>query len=167
VTLETLNEIGPAEAEVEFMRCCGSREWARWMTKARPFGSNDALFEKADALWLSLKKRDWLEAFSHHPRIGDGSRLAAKFASTAAWAVGEQKGTQGASSETLSRLKTLNEEYEKRFDHVFLICATGKSADEMLQNLESRIDNSPEQELEIAANEQMKITRLRLEKLLA
>jgi 2-oxo-4-hydroxy-4-carboxy-5-ureidoimidazoline decarboxylase len=167
VTLEALNALSPEEAEAEFMRCCGSRTWAKEMTRLRPYKTSASLYATADRTWLSIAEHDWLEAFSHHPRIGDGAALEKRFASTAEWASNEQKGTAGAPRAVLDRLKQLNQEYEKKFPHVFLICATGKSAEEMLANLESRIGNDPKRELTLASGEQMKITRLRLEKLLA
>lgn len=166
MTLEELNGLAPDQAVAEFLRCCGSIVWAKEMARLRPYKTREALFATADRTWLSISEHDWLEAFSHHPRIGDGAALEARFASTAAWASNEQSGTQGAPRDVLDRLKTLNQEYEKRFPHVFLICATGKSAQEMLSNLESRMGNDPKRELTVASGEQMKITRLRLEKLL-
>ncbi len=167
MTLIELNGLSPDQATAEFLRCCGSAVWAREMTRLRPYRDVKSLHATADRTWLSLSEHDWLEAFSHHPRIGDGSALEKKFAATAVWATNEQKGTQGASREVLEKLKSMNQDYEKRFPHVFLICATGKSAQEMLENLESRLDNDPKRELTIASGEQMKITRLRLEKLLS
>ena len=167
MTLEELNGLAPELAETEFMRCCGSRTWAREMVRLRPFKTASSLYATADRTWLSIAEHDWLEAFSHHPRIGDGAALEKRFASTAEWASSEQKGTVGAPRAVLDRLKHLNQEYEKKFPHVFLICATGKSAEEMLANLESRMMNDPKRELTIASGEQMKIIRLRLEKLLA
>jgi 2-oxo-4-hydroxy-4-carboxy-5-ureidoimidazoline decarboxylase len=137
------------------------------MVRLRPYKTRESLFATADRTWLSISEHDWLEAFSHHPRIGDGAALEARFAATATWATNEQKGTRGAPREVLEKLKSLNQEYEKRFPHVFLICATGKSAEEMLENLEARLSNDPKRELTLASGEQMKITRLRLEKLLS
>ncbi len=129
------------------------------MTAARPFGSADSLADAADRIWRGLSKDDWLEAFSGHPAIGsDGAH---------GWARQEQSGTRGASPETLAELARLNREYAERFGHVFLICATGRSAAEMLALGQQRLENDPETELAIAAEEQRKITRLRLKKLLS
>lgn len=164
-SLAALNQLKPSEAEAALLKCCGSRAWASRMCQARPFRDKQALFEAADRIWNELGKENWLEAFSHHPRIGE-RQLREKFASTSAWAHQEQKGTKGASEQTLQALARGNQDYEKRFGHVFLICATGKSADEMLAALEARIENVPATELRIAAGEQAKITRIRLEKLL-
>jgi len=155
VTLDELNMLPREKVEAEFKRCCGSTRWAKEMANLRPFKSANSLYVSGDRTWLTLSEADWMEAFSHHPRIGDGALLEQKFA------------VESASRATLDRLKALNQEYEKRFPHVFLICATGKSADEMLKNLEMRIKNDPKHELSNASAEQMKITRIRLEKLLS
>lgn len=128
------------------------------MLAARPFVSRDDLMDRSDRIWRSLQPTDWLEAFAAHPRIG--SRAAS------GWAAGEQAGARGADESVLTRLAARNREYEARFGHIFIVCASGKSADEMLALLEARLDNEPDAELSIAAEEQRKITRLRLDKLL-
>ncbi len=145
------------------MKCCGSSRWAREMAGRRPFRTFEELSGAADEVWFSLSREDWLEAFSHHPRIGE-KQLREKFAVTAGWAEQEQKGTAGASENILKALAQGNAEYEKRFGHVFLICATGKGADEMLFALDQRMNNGPERELKIAAGEQAKITQIRMKK---
>jgi OHCU decarboxylase len=134
------------------------------MTAARPFGNAESLAEAADRTWRGLSKDDWLEAFGAHPTIGAAPPESDR---TNAWARQEQSGTRVASPETLAELALLNREYAERFGHVFLVCATGKSADEMLALGRQRLRNDPETELAIAAEEQRKITRLRLEKLLS
>ena len=113
-----------------------------------------------------LGEPEWREAFAHHPRIGDMASLRARFASTAGWAADEQRGAAQATEETLAALARGNRVYEERFGCIFIVCATGKSAAEMLALLEARLGNDPEHEMRMAADEQMKITRLRLEKLL-
>jgi OHCU decarboxylase len=128
------------------------------MLAARPFVSRDDLMDRSDRIWRSLQRTDWLEAFAAHPRIG--SRAAN------GWAAGEQAGARGADESVLTRLAARNREYEARFGHIFIVCASGKSADEMLALLEARLENEPDAELSIAADEQRKITRLRLDKLL-
>ena len=128
------------------------------MVAERPFVSRDDLMDRSDRIWQSLQRKDWLQALAAHPRIG--SRAAT------GWAAGEQASSQGASAAVLTRLSERNREYEARFGHIFIVCATGKSADEMLALLEARLDNEPDAELSIAAEEQRKITRLRLHKLL-
>ena len=137
------------------------------MLAARPFASAEALHAASDRVDASLERADWLEAFTHHPKIGDISSLRAKFANTKGWASGEQSGTASASEETLVGLADGNRDYEDRYGYIFIVCATGKSADEMLGLLRARLGNDPAQELRIAAAEQAKITRIRLEKLLA
>ncbi|RZK26134.1 MAG: OHCU decarboxylase, partial [Hymenobacter sp.] len=114
-----------------------------------------------------LSEADWREAFTHHPKIGDVSALREKFASTATWAAGEQGAVRQASQSTLEALAAGNEAYAQRFGYIFIVCATGKSAAEMLALLQARLPHEPAQEIKIAMSEQAKITRLRLEKLLA
>jgi 2-oxo-4-hydroxy-4-carboxy-5-ureidoimidazoline decarboxylase len=165
--LSELNSLPAPDAREALLRCCGSARWADRMLQARPFHDDQELLSRAEQAWWNLSREDWLEAFSHHPRIGgDVESLRKKFGSTAGWASDEQSGTRGASEATLQALSTGNTEYERRFGHVFLICATGKSADEMLQALQKRMPNDATTELKIAAGEQAKITALRLEKLL-
>jgi OHCU decarboxylase len=135
------------------------------MTAARPFGSGESLAETADRTWRGLSKDDWLEAFSAHPMIGGSVPPDSDRAN--AWARQEQSGTRGADPGKLAELALLNRDYAERFGHVFLVCATGKSAAEILALGRQRLHNDPETELAIAAEEQRKITRLRLEKLLS
>jgi len=129
------------------------------MAGARPFPDASSLAETADATWRELSPDDWLEAFSAHPAIGSKINLS-PFSSE------EQAGARGADSDTLAELADLNRRYADRFGHVFLVCATGRTAAEMLAIGRKRLGNDPETELAIAAEEQRKITRLRLEKLL-
>lgn len=165
--LSDLNTLSGTDAEEALLRCCGSHRWAERMTQIRPFQDDQQLHHQAEQIWWNLSRVDWLEAFSHHPRIGgDVESLRKKFASTAGWAGNEQSGVRAASEETLQALSHGNTEYEAKFGHVFLICATGKSADEMLSALHKRMLNDAETELRIAAGEQAKITAIRLDKLL-
>lgn len=143
--------------EHELLRICGSREWVRRMSALQPFKDEATFYAAAEKTWRSLSREDWLEAFSHHPQIGEKG-LREK------WTSQEQSGTQGASYQTLRALADGNTRYRERFGYVFLICATGKSADEMLKSLRSRSENSPEAELGVAAEEQSKIMRIRIEK---
>ncbi len=154
-------------AQLEFSKCCGARNWVAQMVALRPFDDRDGLLKAAERIWYACSEADWLEAFTHHPKIGDIDSLAKKFASTQAWAGNEQKGVQSASMDVLQRLAKGNSEYEKKFGFIFIVCATGKSAAEMLSLLEQRIGNSYEDELKIAMGEQHKITLIRLNKLLA
>jgi 2-oxo-4-hydroxy-4-carboxy-5-ureidoimidazoline decarboxylase len=165
--LSRLDGLPEALAAADLRRCCGSTRWVERMIAARPFGSRDRLFAFAEAAWRDLEPEDWREAFAEHPKIGDQEALRARFAETREWALGEQAGTLGAMEATLSALARENQAYEARFGHIFIVCATGKSAEEMLSLLCARLGNDPETELHIAAGEQAKITRLRLLKLLA
>jgi len=133
------------------------------MTAARPFHTDAALFAAADRIWHDLTPKDWREAFLAHPRIGD--RPAAAHASTAAWSSREQAGMESATADTARALAEGNRAYEEKFGHVFLICATGKSATDMLIALRERMDNLPEAEIRVAAKEHAQITRIRLGKL--
>lgn len=167
MNLSAFNQLETRTAIEELMRCCGSLRWATVMASSRPFRSELDLFEAAERVWESLTREDWLEAFGHHPRIGDVDSLRTKFASTRTWASNEQAGTAVASDDVLTALAEGNRTYEERFGYLFIVCATGKSADEMLAILRDRLDNDPKTELQVAAREQGKITRLRLEKLLS
>jgi allantoicase len=153
------------QAAEKLRKCCGSEKWVQGMMKERPYRSQEELLEKAAAVWATCTERDWLEAFQHHPKIGDINSLKAKFASTSDWAGSEQGGVKEAPEEVIIRLSRGNAEYEAKFGFIFIVCATGKGAGEMLEILTSRMGNSREEELKNAADEQMKITLLRLNKL--
>jgi 2-oxo-4-hydroxy-4-carboxy-5-ureidoimidazoline decarboxylase len=167
MTLDELNGLDRDTAAAELTKCCGARAWVEGMLAERPYASAEALHEASDRVDAGLGREAWLEAFTHHPKIGDIGSLRAKFANTKAWASGEQSGTESASEETLQGLADGNAAYESRFGYIFIVCATGKSADEMLGLLNARLGTDPDTELRIAAGEQSKITHLRLEKLLA
>ncbi len=145
-------------AEDALLACCGSRAWAGRMAESQPFKDLSGMRATADRIWWSLGREDWLEAFAAHPRIGEkGGR----------WSEQEQAGASGADAATVTALIEANRDYEARFGHIFIVCATGKSAEEMLELLRARLGNDPETELRTAAEEQRKITNLRLEKLLS
>ncbi len=165
MNLELINAWTEDEAIAAFRRCCGATRWSERMTRLRPFDSEGSFFEAAERAWWALASADWLEAFAAHPRIGDQDALRAKFASTAAWASREQAGALGASEDVLRNLAMGNSHYEERFGFIFIVCATGKTAEEMLELLKERLSNDPEAELKLAAGEQMKITRIRLERI--
>ena len=160
MNLNELNALPSPRAEEELLKCCGSQRWAAAMVARRPFQSIDQLQKTAEEQWFKLEHRDWMEAFSHHPRIGERVKAGSQESR-------EQAGTKGASDNTMLSLESLNRLYEQKFGFVFLIFATGKSADEMLDALRIRLQNRREVELKNAATEQAKITRLRLEKLLS
>jgi 2-oxo-4-hydroxy-4-carboxy-5-ureidoimidazoline decarboxylase len=161
----TINAWSPEEAREAFRRCCGSTRWSREMECSRPFESGAAVFEAADRLWWALAPSDWLEAFAAHPRIGAREARGPEHASTSAWSKAEQSGTSSASEEQLEKLARLNRDYEARFGYIFIVCATGKSTEEMLAIIESRLHNTPSEEVRCAALEQARITTLRLEKI--
>jgi 2-oxo-4-hydroxy-4-carboxy-5-ureidoimidazoline decarboxylase len=159
MTLDDLNGLDPARAEAEFRRCCGSRRWARAMAAARPFASLGAMTSVGEAIWASLPQDDWLEAFAAHPQIGEQGRVSQ-------WSAEEQARTASAAGDVRERLAASNLGYRSRFGYIFVVCATGKSPEEMLALLDARLTNSPSAELQVAADEQRKITGLRLAKLL-
>ncbi len=164
--LAALNRLPTEELTAALFRCCGSRNWVEKVAAQRSFKDERALFEAAEQIWQKLDRADWLEAFTHHPKIGDTDSLRRKFATTKQWAEGEQSGVRTASEDVLCALLEGNRSYEARFGYIFIVCATGKSAAEMLTILEARLPNDPEAELKIAAGEQSKITHIRLQKLL-
>lgn len=149
----------------ELSKCCGSVAWVNQLSDLFPFNTTSDLKKASDRIWFSLSEDDWKEAFSHHPKIGDVGNLKEKFVGTATWAEGEQSGVNAANEQVLKALQKGNEDYEKKFGYIFIVCATGKSAAEMLALLQSRMINNPAFEIRVAAEEQNKITHLRLEKL--
>jgi 2-oxo-4-hydroxy-4-carboxy-5-ureidoimidazoline decarboxylase len=152
-----------ADALAMLGACCGSSRWAGRMVARRPFGSRDALLTTAREEWWALSPDDWLEAFSHHPRIGDRASLAARFPATHHLSAREQATVADATEDVLTALADANQEYADRFGFIFIVCATGKTANEMLELLRERLPNDPDTELRIAAEEQAKITALRLD----
>jgi len=146
--------------------CCGASRWVSAMVARRPFGDRAALLAAADEIWESLGAGDRLEAFAHHPRIGEEESAAARTRTAQAWSAGEQAGTTTAAESVRAELAAANRSYEQRFGFIYLVCATGKTAEELLDAARRRLGNEPAAELAIAAEEQRKITRLRLEKLL-
>ena len=182
--LEDLNGLGEAAATREFLRCCGSRRWATRMAILRPFADARTMANAAERAFEALDRGDWLEAFAAHPKIGaggaggagraggvaggeDGAGGAGGVAGSSAWSAQEQALVAEAADVTRQRLAEANRDYEARFGYIFIVCATGKTAAEMLALLERRLPNDPGAELRIAADEQRKITRLRLTKLVA
>lgn len=167
MNLSELNALDADSAANELLRCCGSQTWASQMAESRPFETLSHLYQQADAIWAACSEPDFLEAFSHHPKIGDMDQLEKKFAATAKWSEGEQgTAVDSAPRTVLEALKAGNEAYDTKNGFIFIVCASGKSASEMLALLNARMPNSRTTELANAAEEQRKITRLRLEKLL-
>jgi 2-oxo-4-hydroxy-4-carboxy-5-ureidoimidazoline decarboxylase len=161
-----LNALDEESAVRELLRCCGSTRWARAMAAARPFTSVAAVEQAADACWQTMALPDFLEAFAAHPKIGARQAGQPGLDATAQWSVQEQSGVNDAAQGVQERLAAGNRAYEARFGYIFIICATGKSAAEILAALEQRLRHAPAHELRIAAEEQRAIARLRLEKLL-
>lgn len=159
-----LDRAGVDDARRHLAACCGSSRWVDRMLARRPFSSRIALLTAAREEWFGLDPRDWQEAFAQHPRIGDRDALAARFPATHALSAREQAGVDQAPAPVLDALAAANTAYEERFGHTFIVCATGKSAEEMLALLRARLQNEPERELRVAAEEQAKITAIRLER---
>jgi allantoicase len=165
--LRELNALDDPEARARLADFSGAPSWIAAMIAARPFASPQALLDASHAASSRVDRDGWLEAFRHHPRIGDRSAERAQSASASQSSAREQSGMDAAGAADRDALAQANRDYEARFGHVFIVCASGKSAAEMLAALRARMGNDPDTELRIATDEQMKITRLRLERLLA
>jgi OHCU decarboxylase len=164
--LERLHALSHDDAVAEFAQCCASRDWAEAMAAGRPFLTEADLYAAADRIWNELGSRAWHDAFDGHPRIGERKAAAPTTDAERHWSAQEQSGMDRAADGIRSELAGAQREYEQRFGHIFLICATGLSAADMLAALRARLHNEPAAELRVAAGEQRRITRLRLEKLL-
>jgi 5-hydroxyisourate hydrolase/2-oxo-4-hydroxy-4-carboxy-5-ureidoimidazoline decarboxylase len=161
MTLSAFNNLDKETIAKELFSCCGSSNWVSHMLKSVPFESEKTLVEKATTIWYNeCDSNDWLESFSHHPKIGDKKSLTEKFASK------EQASVASAAEEVIEALAKANTDYENKFAFIFIVCATGKSAKEMLLLLNDRLSNNKESELNIAMGEQHKITLIRFKKLL-
>jgi 2-oxo-4-hydroxy-4-carboxy-5-ureidoimidazoline decarboxylase len=161
-----LNGLDRETLQKRLFGCCGSTKWLQEILMIFPVQSLEELHLKAEKIWLSLDEASWLEAFSHHPKIGDLSQLKEKFAATASWSSQEQSSVSSAGDEVLRELQAGNIAYEEKFGFIFIVCATGKTATQMLTLLKERIGNERAKELQIAAGEQAKILHLRLDKFL-
>jgi 2-oxo-4-hydroxy-4-carboxy-5-ureidoimidazoline decarboxylase len=162
-TLADWNKLDPASAVASILPCCGSARWARELVETRPINTETELLERSDAIWNALSPDDWDEAFRSHPRIGE-RKAAAATAQSSKWSSAEQGGVVSSTSEILAALEQGNRRYEQRFGRIYIVCATGKSAEEMLADLQRRLHNEVEAELQEAAEQQRRITRLRLRK---
>jgi len=160
--IAALNALSGTDAAAAFKRCCGATKWAAAMTTARPFEDLDALLRIGERTWWSLGTDDHLEAFAAHPKIGEAKTPAS---GDAKWSSAEQAGAAGANAAVLESLAEVNRAYEAQLGFIFIVCASGRSAEAMLADLRTRLANSREVELRTAAEEQAKITRLRLIKL--
>ena len=166
MTVQELNSLPYHEAAEQLTICCGSSIWVEKMANLRPFLNRTELLDAAKNIWFSLTNQDWLEAFEHHPKIGDLESIRNKFQKTAEFSLSEQIGLNDVSEDILIQLEKGNRSYENKFGHTFIICATGKNAEEMLALLQDRLNNNPKNELLIATNNQNEITKLRIEKLI-
>lgn len=164
MTLNELNQLSMQEARIWFQQACAASLWCQEMTSQRPYSSLGELKDGATTTWSKMQESDFLQAFEAHPMIGDINSLKAKFADTQHMASNEQQGASEANENTLQKLHKLNHQYLEQNGFIFIICATGLSAQTMLNALEERIKNDREQEIQMAAQEQIKITLLRLEK---
>ncbi len=164
MTLAAFNALDRAAAAETLGHCCAATRWIHGMLARRPFSTLSDLAEDACEVWATLGEADWLQAFDAHPKIGDVDSLREKYAATKAMAGGEQHAVADADEDTLDELARLNRDYEERFGFIFIVFATGKSAQDMLALLRARINNSRDEELRNAAAEQLKITLLRLER---
>jgi 2-oxo-4-hydroxy-4-carboxy-5-ureidoimidazoline decarboxylase len=167
MTLAELNTLQVATLAETLTSCCGSHRWVEKMTGIFPVASEEVLLREATSSWYNCTEEDWLEAFSHHPKIGDLQSLQQKFGKTSTWAAGEQAAVKESPTAILEALADGNKSYEARFGYIFIVCAAGKSAAEMLALLQARLHNEPSQEINVAMEEQNKITGLRLRKLLS
>lgn len=165
--LEDFNKQSREKAGQDLFKCCGSKAWVNKIMENFPYNSIEDLKISSDRIWFGCKKEDWMEAFSHHPKIGAQNSADKKHSSTAEWAKQEQSAVKDAGQIILSELEKANQTYENKFGFIFIVCATGKTAAEMLKLLNHRLNNEHEKELHIAINEQNKITHLRINKLLS
>lgn len=164
-TVKWLNELDATSAGDQFRKCCGADAWVANMVAARPFVDAAALHSTAEKCFDQLDRAGWLAAFNCHPKIGDVNSLRIRLAGNKQWSAAEQSGMKDADNVTIQRLADGNRLYDERFGYSFIVCATGKSAAEMCALLHQRLKHDPADELPVAADEQRKITRLRLEKL--
>jgi len=165
MTIAEFDHLPEVKKKELLTQCCGSAAWVHKMLSVFPVEDLVELLEAAEEKWYECTEDVWQEAFDHHPKIGDNSSMKEKFADTAGWAEVEQSGVINANENTLNELAKANDEYQNKFGFIFIVCATGKSAEEMLSMLHSRLNNTKDEEINIAASEQNKITKLRLEKL--
>ena len=161
------NGLSAQDAIQEILACCGSEAWAHQLAARRPIPDESSLVAASDEIWSRLRAEDWLEALFRHPRIGERKAPEGAPSTSAIWSAQEQQSVAAAGESIQAALVQGNLEYEQRFGRVFIVCATGKSAAEMLEILSSRLRNDDATELQKAAEEQRKITNIRLRKWLS
>ena len=164
--LDRFNAASAEDAADDLLACCASPAWARKVAARRPFADEGVLLESAEAVWWSLPATEWLTAFAAHPRIGESAAARPQPGAGDRWSAAEQRGIAAASATLRAALAEANRDYEDRFGYTYIVCATGRSAEEMLQFARTRLGNESVEELRVAAGEQAKITRLRLLRLL-
>jgi len=162
--LSNWNALPAAAAATEILSCCGSRAWASAMAAARPVFDESSLLAASDNVWRALSEQDWLEAFRSHPRIGESRTGASDGARSASWSASEQRSVTDSSDDLKHALANASRAYEQRFGRIFIVCATGKSAAEILEILRRRLQNDEATELQAAGEEQRQIIRIRLKK---
>jgi len=161
------NSLSNADAAEDILPCCGSRAWADGMAERRPLPDEASLLAASDETWRNLAEEDWMEAFRSHPRIGETRASGAAAVQSLAWSKQEQQSVTAADDNTKIGLAQANKAYEARFNRTFIVCATGKSTEEILEILRHRLRNDDEAELHEAAEQQRLITHLRLRKWLS
>lgn len=166
MSLEYINAADDATARQLFQQCCSSDGWVERLLEGRPHASRQALLDAADGGWRTLTEADYLQAFDGHPKIGDLDSLQEKYANTQALAANEQAGVEAATTSVIQNLAKGNQAYLDKFGFIFIVCATGKSAQEMSDLLQARLPNDRATELKNAAEEQRKIFHIRLRQLL-
>ena len=165
ITVSQLDDMTDTEAAFKLAACCGSSAWVSAMLARRPFGTPEGLFAAAESVADTLAEEDWLEAFTHHPKIGTRNSNAVVSTSAESWSAGEQSAVATATSAVRAALVDANDAYEKRYGFIFIGFANGRDASEILALLRTRMTNQRRDEIFTAATEQRKITRLRLGKL--
>jgi 2-oxo-4-hydroxy-4-carboxy-5-ureidoimidazoline decarboxylase len=163
-SLERWNRLSSIDAVSEVIPCCGSKSWAQLLAGRRPITSESSLLAASDDIWRSLDPSDWLEAFHAHPRIGESSAKSPVVPQSQSWSRQEQGQVTTANETVKTELAEANRAYEQKFGHIFIVCATDKSASEILAILRRRMQNDGNTELREAADEQRQITQLRLKK---
>ena len=166
ITVAQLDTMPETEAAFKLATCCGSSKWVAEMVRGRPYHTRESVLAAAERIADGLESSDWLEAFAHHPKIGESKARASVSQVAANWSAGEQSAVGRISGAVRDTLTAANIEYEKKHGFIFIISAAGRDADEILSALLARMENTTEEEMAIAAQEQRKITRLRLEKLI-
>ncbi len=161
------NSLSQEDAAREILPCCGSETWAAHMASKRPIHDEVSLIETSDAIWQGLRESGWLEAFRSHPRIGESGAETNATVQSSAWSEQEQRQADSTDEAMKVALKWGNREYEQKFGRIFIVCATGKSATEILEILRRRLHNDEAIELQQTAEEQRQIMHIRLRKWIA